>query len=198
VKKPRKKPSKKSVEAVLDEYNHLCAICGGPRPQIHHIDEDPSSNDPLNLLPLCPNHHLVDVHNPTKKLDHLKLWFFRKHRDPMILSPQFDPVFRRLRFLLKPFDSLNDQAFGQSLHDLTRFIERLEMGAYYAKVYYELIQWQQPPPYTEAERERVLAEHSARYRAQIDAVREKLIELAVEQLRYQKWPLLAEVGSAQA
>ena len=45
-------------EAVLKEYNHLCSICGAPRPQVHHIDEDNANNDPLNLLPLCPNHHL--------------------------------------------------------------------------------------------------------------------------------------------
>ena len=35
-----------------------CAICGFDRiVAIHHIDEDHSNNDPINLIPLCPNHH---------------------------------------------------------------------------------------------------------------------------------------------
>jgi hypothetical protein len=42
-------------DSVLREFNHRCAICGKERPQIHHIDENPANNDPLNLIPLCPN-----------------------------------------------------------------------------------------------------------------------------------------------
>ena len=42
-------------EGVLKEFNHRCAICGIDRPPLHHIDEDPSNNDPENLLPLCLN-----------------------------------------------------------------------------------------------------------------------------------------------
>jgi 5-methylcytosine-specific restriction endonuclease McrA len=53
-------------EAVLKSYNHRCAICGSDHPQIHHIDENPGNNDELNLLPLCPNCHLTDQHNPTE------------------------------------------------------------------------------------------------------------------------------------
>ena len=104
----RKRVPKVIKDRVLDEYNHLCAICGASRPQIHHIDENPANNDPLNLLPLCPNHHLTDVHNPTQKMDPLRLYLFRKYRDPQILSPQFEPLFKRLRFLLVPFDDEND------------------------------------------------------------------------------------------
>jgi hypothetical protein len=31
-------------EKILNEYNHRCAKCGSDKPQIHHIDEDPSNN----------------------------------------------------------------------------------------------------------------------------------------------------------
>lgn len=34
------------------------------RPTIHHIDENPSNNKELNLIPLCPNHH-SKVHTKT-------------------------------------------------------------------------------------------------------------------------------------
>ena len=40
---------KKTKEALLDEYDHRCAICGGDRPHVHHIDENPSNNEIL-----CP------------------------------------------------------------------------------------------------------------------------------------------------
>ncbi len=55
-------------DKILAEFNHRCAVCGADRPHIDHIDEDPSNNEPMNLLPLCPNCHLTDKHNPTSKI----------------------------------------------------------------------------------------------------------------------------------
>ena len=86
-------------EAVLKEFNHKCAICAKERPQVHHIDEDPSNNDRLNLIPLCPNCHLIDQHNPTAPMDAEKLRLFREFKDPTILKPQFHPLFKRMKFL---------------------------------------------------------------------------------------------------
>ena len=63
-KKTRTDIPKTVREAVLKEFNHRCAVCGGDRPHLDHIDEDPSNNDPFNLLPLCPNCHIRDRHNP--------------------------------------------------------------------------------------------------------------------------------------
>ncbi len=40
--------------AVLFESNRTCCVCRERRPvQLHHIDEDPSNNDPANLAVLC-------------------------------------------------------------------------------------------------------------------------------------------------
>jgi hypothetical protein len=75
-------------EQVLVEFNHRCAVCGADRPQVHHIDEDPSNNEPLNLLPLCPNCHLIDQHNPTGGMEIPKLLLFRRFKDPAILRCQ--------------------------------------------------------------------------------------------------------------
>src|SRR5215831_14957625 len=92
--------------AVMREFNHLCALCGAVNPQLHHINEDPSDNDPGNLVPLCANHHITDQHNPTARVDPTKLRLFRKHKDPVILGPQFEPLFRRFRFVM----TINDDA----------------------------------------------------------------------------------------
>src|SRR5258708_3400137 len=97
-KKKRSKPGA-TGEAVLKEFNYRCAVCGEDRPHLHHIDEDPSNQDSLNLLPLCPNCHLTDQHNPTARRDPRLLRLFRVHKDPTILSPQFFPLFERLLFL---------------------------------------------------------------------------------------------------
>lgn len=59
-KKPRKSIPVK-VRAVLQkEVNSICPICSNEDVehfQIHHIDENPSNNELINLLMLCPNCH---------------------------------------------------------------------------------------------------------------------------------------------
>lgn len=37
-----------------------CVICKENRTiEVHHIDENRSNNDPMNLVPLCPTHHTL-------------------------------------------------------------------------------------------------------------------------------------------
>ena len=67
---------------------------------MHHIDENPSNNDPLNLLPLCPNCHLSDQHRPTERIPKGVPSLFRQYKDPTILSPAFCPPYQRLEYLL--------------------------------------------------------------------------------------------------
>jgi hypothetical protein len=168
--KNRRTLAKSVKEKVLAQYKHLCAICGAVRPQIHHIDENPENDEPLNLLPLCPNHHLTDAHNPTKKMDPLKVGLFRRYKDPQILSPQFEPLFQRLRFLLVPFDHVDDHYLLEQAGDVLKFVENLEMGAYYESKLRRLMRWPQN-------------------RASLAKNRDRVMELAVELLRYQSWPL---------
>lgn len=92
-------PSDKLREKVLKEYNHLCAVCGGHSPQLHHIDGVNSNTVEENLLPLCHTHHLRDQHNPTRSIDVGIVKLFRQYRDPSILTPQFQPFYDRLKFL---------------------------------------------------------------------------------------------------
>src|SRR4030095_16634105 len=131
--KPKRKAIPRAVErAVLEEFNHCCAICAASKPQLHHIDEDRTNGDPLNLVPLCPNCHLTDQHNPTSKIDPGILRLFRVHKDPTLLTPQFEPLFRRMQFLLvNPDRDPEDwQGFQKCADDLVSFISVLEMSAY--------------------------------------------------------------------
>ena len=175
-------------EKVLSEYNHRCAICGADKPQVHHIDENPENNELHNLLPLCPNHHLNDQHNPTTKIEPLRLRLFRKYKDPQILSPQFEPIFNRMTFLLaevnaKSFDSITIQ-----VADLVKFISHLNLGEYYQSRLYNLLDWSGPAGYTLDTREEVYARHLAQYLERISENKALVIELIVEQLRFQFWP----------
>lgn len=123
---------KRIREAVLKEYNNLCAVCATVNPQLHHIDENPANNALLNLLPLCPNCHLSDQHNPTSQIDPKRLALFRRYKDPFILAPQFTPLFRRMQFLLDGQPDKETESAGKAL-DLFDFVNALRMGDYYAK-----------------------------------------------------------------
>lgn len=185
---------KKIKEALLDEYDHRCAVCGGDRPHLHHIDEDSSHNELHNLLPLCPNCHLRDQHNPTRKIDIPKLRLFRKYKDPAILRPQFHPIYLRQAFLddvsqsEEPVRDLERQA-----EELIEFVQSLEMGEFYGKRLEEQIaplrrmtvislgggqnsRW-------EVERR----QGNRDYRAKLIANRQASQYLLVELLRYQSW-----------
>lgn len=56
-KKKRVKIPYKDSDELLVLCKHLCCICEKPLVKIHHIDGDPSNNDPNNLIPLCGTHH---------------------------------------------------------------------------------------------------------------------------------------------
>lgn len=42
---------------IIAKCNNRCCTCQTPFIVIHHIDEDPSNNNPDNLASLCPNCH---------------------------------------------------------------------------------------------------------------------------------------------
>jgi hypothetical protein len=47
-----------SIErAILLGNRHACCVCQKPRVQLHHIDSNPSNNDPSNVAALCLDHH---------------------------------------------------------------------------------------------------------------------------------------------
>ena len=131
---PRKRARipKSIKDSILLEYNHKCAICGKERPQLHHIDKNPNNNDPNNIIPLCPNCHLTDQHNPTADIDMGILKLFRVYKDPILLTPQFYPIYRRFRYLyeLKENDLL--QNILAKANDLIGFIRSFNSGEYYA------------------------------------------------------------------
>jgi hypothetical protein len=181
-------------DKVLQEFNHRCAICGLDRPQLHHIDEDPSNNEPLNLIPLCPNCHLTDQHNPTQPVDPRILRLFREFKDPSILSPQFYALFTRFQYLLMLDESFDQSEFHLKTEELIGFVKELKMGSFYANRISTLIvrrlsissiefsdpdaNRRQQQREAEADREYILKVLNARW---------EVIRLLVELLRFQSW-----------
>ena len=190
----RKSITPKLRAAVLEEYDHRCAICGSHRPQIHHIDEDHSNNDPLNLLPLCPNHHIRDQHSPTLKPDPRKIYLFRKFKDPAILKPQFHPIFVRQSFL-EAVSPGEEQIYTlkREAEELIDFVQAFEMGQFYAKRLRELLSvptgFRLPPLNGAFDRqnEKDTRDESREYRDKLILNRAETQALLVEMLRYQRW-----------
>lgn len=194
--KTRRAVPRKVVDAVMAEYNHRCAICGSPNPHLHHIDEDPSNNAEHNLLPLCPNCHLSDHHDPTKKPDSDRLMLFRRYKDPAILNERFHPLWQRTRFLLNPdpytFDQLHKMA-----EELIQFVSVLEMGNFYGSQLKLLIYKRRAPiVWTTSTPSSAFQQKEQRermeYKIMLDNNRERALELIIELLRYQKWKLNGE------
>src|SRR5438270_9086934 len=59
---------------ILIEANYRCAV---PRCMsaidVHHIDEDPSNNDPSNLIALCPTCHAA-FHRKLYTIEAIRFW----------------------------------------------------------------------------------------------------------------------------
>ena len=191
MKKVRAAIPKQTKDRLLAEFNHCCAICAAARPQVHHIDEDSSNNEITNLLPLCPNHHLSDQHNPTRKIDPSLLSLFRIHRDPLILCPQFLPLFNRAQFLIKSNPSYTFDEIRDLVIDLARFVREMNMGNYYADSLIQLLDIDKLIPISFiADKVEDDATENARKDCVAHVARSspKAIHLITELLRYQTWP----------
>lgn len=187
---------KATREQVLSEFNHQCAICGQPKPQLHHIDEDHDNHDPLNLLPLCPNHHLIDQHDPTRTMEPERLKLFRVYKDPVILWPQFQPLYMRMKFF--DDEEIDFATIAARVGELCEFVAMLEMGSFYAKKIREAVDMPSQSMGAVSGSARQIAEGMTRQRRALeernDTFRVRLPELkvpvhalVVEMLRYQRW-----------
>jgi hypothetical protein len=181
-------------DKILSEFNHRCAICGNTRPQIYHIDKNHKNNEISNLLPLCPNHHLSDQHNPTKPFDPIRLSLFRHYKDPNILCAQFEPIFARIKFLLVEHEKIPLKYLEHYSKDLVRFISALEMGNYYATVIQEYLDSATRTTYTLNQTIETCDKDEDIYRYKLLAKRNEIISLVVECLRYQKWTKQAHIN----
>jgi len=183
---------KAASEAVLKEYHHRCAVCGRHDPHLHHIDENPSNNDPANLIPLCPNCHLQDIHAPTAPLDQQKIRLFRRCKDPFILDPRFHPIWTRLRFL-RESDEKREFSWKYSCHDLTTFVGSFRMGEYYSVRITSVLK--HPLNHMVAHlryrgedvTEDVIRADKSRHQECNDFRATAIEDLCVEMLRYQEW-----------
>lgn len=149
---------------------------------------------PENLLPLCPNCHLTDQHDPTRRIPTGKLQLFRRYKDPAVLSPQFHPLFTRLQFLSGiEVDDSPTSSLEKAADELVEFVNVLETGSFYAQEIRKLTK----PPFrvsafvlldgSDPESERRFRRENREYREQLADGRERVVELVIELLRYQPW-----------
>lgn len=188
---PRKAIPKKIKEKILSEYNHRCAICAKDNPHVHHIDENPENNNIQNLIPLCPNCHLTDQHNPTRKIEINKLKLFRKYRDPLILMAQFHPIYLRQNFLDELIlEHKLASEYETKSEELIEFISKLEMGEFYCNKIGNLLENTSMSFIfysNDAEGNRKYQDSFLNYIRKLESNRETVQELIIELLRYQKW-----------
>ena len=125
--KTRTQIPKKIKDAILKEYHHKCAFghANPPAPELHHIDENPSNHDALNILPLCPNCH-------SSKLNPRILSLFRKYKKWEILSVEFELLLDKATAIFKRFGNDYYAYCHQDGKDLLAFVRNLEKGEYYA------------------------------------------------------------------
>ena len=137
------------------------------------------------LPPDGPTHPTAPVHSE-------KLGLFRRHKDPLILSHQFEPLFRRTRFLWDNAACLTLAELDHAAADLGMFVSALEMWSYYHPKLKELLDRELLFPTdfgTPAdELERREARSLQTYRERLNANRPAIESLLVELLRYQPWP----------
>lgn len=193
----RPKIPKSVSEKVLKEFRHKCAICGRPEPHLHHIDENPKNNRKENLLPLCPNCHLQDIHDPTSSPDPNKIRLFRRTKDPYILDARFKPLWDRLKYLREPnIDKI--ASWKWCCNDLLAFVKTLKMGEYYSERIRSVLK--NPSSFYIVFRRRNGDELKDADIVQSKELNDDVIEymasaieeLCVEMLRYQEWELNLE------
>jgi len=206
VKNSRKSIPQNIVNQVMKEFSSICAMCDKTDPQLHHIDEEPSNNDPQNLIPLCTDCHLIKIHKKSiYPREIIKL--FRVHKSKLILSVKFLPIYKRMKFLLvSDINSYDSKELRDEYDDLISFISAMKMGDIYSKrikdilffpaeycvavVHYQpdpdydrLVGTSRSYPSESSTKGSSLKEFKKMYQENND----KIIELIIEQLVYQDW-----------
>jgi hypothetical protein len=118
-------------EKVLKEYNNHCARCNSSSPELHHIDEDPSNNEILNLIPLCPNCHQNWAHSSLANVNPLLIKLLRRYKNKKMLANEFVPLLRRLEFL-EHIKSMESSEIEKSIKNLLELISHHEKGGFFA------------------------------------------------------------------
>jgi uncharacterized NAD-dependent epimerase/dehydratase family protein len=110
-KKKRIPIPEKDVDELLVSCKHLCCICERPFVKIHHIDGDPSNNDPDNIIPLCGWCHdlVVAIVDNARKYTERQLKLYRdKHIEKYSKFPQPD--------IVKELEELNQRVENMEAH----------------------------------------------------------------------------------
>ncbi len=107
--------------AILLGNRHACCVCQKPRVQLHHIDGNPSHNDPSNIAALCLDHHdmatmqigLTKKLQPNEVRNYKQNWEKRCRNDITALSRKrftfYYCIYKNPQRLLSAYVSLAEQ-----------------------------------------------------------------------------------------
>ena len=182
---------------VLKQYKYRCVRCDSTDPQVHHIDKDPSNNNALNLVPLCPNCHLNWFHGAATADKARQLAFFRRYNAKASLSPKFLPLLRRLNFLDEVTEQSNVKELRTASAELVSFVKALAHGDFYARKISRLLAFEPfiasvSIPYGGSLPQWYIAgmnEQDPRHRRKLRSARTAVYDLVAELLTYQDWQL---------
>ncbi|MEK6829512.1 MAG: hypothetical protein AABY15_05265 [Nanoarchaeota archaeon] len=70
--------SKKYREICFKNHEHKCVVCDESKIlDVHHYDENKENNNPENLIPICPTHHMY-IHSEYKDMIYDKVVRYRE------------------------------------------------------------------------------------------------------------------------
>lgn len=205
-KKTRRKIPKAVVDKVKQEFHHRCALCRADYCEVHHIDEDPSNNDPDNLIPLCPNCHHGRVHGRGgHRIDAGALRRYRTIGNRFVATPAYDLLLRRTAYITsEQFHEMDWQQIDHAYQDLRSFVADLRFGKYFVEKLDRLMRPASPPNLVhatiigpghdvKAQREQqerksraVLEEHLAAYKRRLQEVVGEIADVLDEILMAQQ------------
>lgn len=118
---------------------------------------------------------------------------YRRLREPVILAPQFHPLFVRLEFLRRVTPTTPVKEIDRDVAELVQFVRTLNMGQFYgdkmeallrrARCIYIPKSWRA----TDSECETALAAEERKYREKVAACHAEVWDLIMELCSFQGW-----------
>jgi hypothetical protein len=119
---------------ILIEANYRCAV---PRCMtalaidVHHIDEDPSNNDPSNLIALCPTCHNA-FHRKVYAVEAIRFWKLMLQQ----LNAAYDRNAINLLLMLKAFEDEDWKKFEVTGDGLLPFSPLIASGLIHLNIFH--------------------------------------------------------------
>ncbi|MDD5650054.1 MAG: HNH endonuclease signature motif containing protein [Candidatus Nanoarchaeia archaeon] len=124
-------------DTLLKLFDYKCPICCGniTANDIHHIDGNRDNNDELNLIPICPTCH--QNYHRNHSYDSGIIFLLRKHKNKIVLSPQFKILYDKFSFIYSIVDDYDISV--NAVKNLRDFLKNIGQNEYYSDKINKLI-----------------------------------------------------------